>query len=174
MTIPVTTRAVKGSPLSTVEMDTNLTDLGRDATEVQQGNVQFATEAETEAQAIDDRAISPLNLPFGIEAYTGSLAKSLTTPEGYATLPGGLIVQWGQISADASSTTVTTAGTFPLVFPNSVLTVIAANGDDPGSFNTSSRTSSDVASWSVTGFNLQTYSAATRLNRQYIWIALGF
>ena len=133
MTIPVTTRAVKGSPLTTVEMDSNLDGLARDATEIQQGNVQFATEAQTEALTADDLAISPLNLPFGISEYADSLASSFTTPSGYFTLPNGIIVQWtsdrfGDILPGANFSM-----DFPIPFPNACLHCSVTPSDPSGS-----------------------------------------
>lgn len=62
MTISVTTRSGKGSPLTQSEMDTNLTNLARDATTTQQGNVRLATDAETTTGTSDTLAVTPASL----------------------------------------------------------------------------------------------------------------
>lgn len=92
MTIPVTTRSGKGSPLTTAEMDTNLTDLARDSTESQQGNIRIATAAEAEAGVLDDVAITPNNLGAVIDSF---FAPSTIASDGFITLNNELLVQWG-------------------------------------------------------------------------------
>ena len=59
MTIPVTTRSGKGSPLTPGEMDANLVNLARDSTQAQQGQSRFATPAEAAAVAVTDATLSP-------------------------------------------------------------------------------------------------------------------
>ena len=171
MTIPVTTRTVKGSPLTTTEMDTNLTDLGRDATEIQQGNVQFSTEAETEALTELTKAISPGNLGAGIEAFADSLASSFSTPDGYVTLPNGLIIQWGVKNCRYDLVQNNTPVVFPLAFPNTLLFVGPI--DIGGSVVTTSKnTSVTASSESVSGFSIATYSNNVFFN-DVGWIAIG-
>lgn len=58
MAISVTTRGGKGSPLTNSEMDTNLTNLGRQATELLSGNVQLATQAEVDAGTDTEKAVT--------------------------------------------------------------------------------------------------------------------
>lgn len=60
-------------------------------------------------------------------------AQSLTTP-GYARLPGGLIIQWGQINLGdiPGNGTVQGTATFPITFPNNILGLSADSLDSNG------------------------------------------
>lgn len=78
MTIPVTTRSVKGSALSFAEMDDNFNDLGRNATKTVQGNVEIATQAETDALTSEVLAISPSTVQGPIDTTIATLSLTLT------------------------------------------------------------------------------------------------
>lgn len=92
-------------------------------------------------------------------AALGGFTKSLTT-NGYAKLPGGLIIQWG--SADATTAGVTV--TFPLAWPHAML---AAGGMD----NTAASYSHAMGSVTTTQFTF--YTTAATLETSY-WIAVGW
>lgn len=78
------------------------------------GVVELATNAETLAGTDAAKAVTP--------AALASFTKSLGT-DGYARLPGGMILQWGRISLANNENTVGTL-TFPLAFPNACLQVV--------------------------------------------------
>ena len=120
MTITVQTRAIKGSPLTFNEMDTNFTSLGRDATQVQQGNVEIADQAETEALTDSDKAVCPEHLEAGVTAALANLAFDTSTI-GYVTLPNGIIIQWG---TDSSTSDTVEVFNLPVTYPNSNFAVI--------------------------------------------------
>jgi hypothetical protein len=98
MTIPITTRSGKGSPLTPAEMDTNLINLARDATQAVQGNVRIATDAETTPFAANNLAISPSSFPAaftqGFANYASSGGVNNAFP-GYFRFPNGPLVQYG-------------------------------------------------------------------------------
>ena len=69
------------------------------------GKTRYATTPEATAGTLTTAALTPSNL--------GPLTASFAS-NGFARLPGGLIVQWGQATTVAN----TVAVTFPLAFPN--------------------------------------------------------
>lgn len=92
------------------------------------------------------------------------LSKSLAV-NGYTTLPGGLIIQWG---TDFFSAATSKSITFPITFPNDVLLidVFDSSASTPGSvqyFGGEVDTTSQMTVWAPastsTGFN---------------WLALGY
>ena len=120
MTITVQTRAIKGSPLTFNEMDSNFTSLGRDGTQTQQGNVEVANQAETEALTDVSKAVCPEHLEAGVTAALANLAFD-TSAIGYVTLPNGVILQWG---TEGSTSDTTEVFNLPITFPNSNFIVI--------------------------------------------------
>ncbi|XEI31160.1 hypothetical protein NMD14_10040 [Aeromonas veronii] len=73
------------------------------------GLMKVATQAQTNAGAADDVAITPKKLRAGFAAsfsYSGYLA--------FPTWMGGLIIQWGSISVTTNSTAT---GSLPIAFP---------------------------------------------------------
>lgn len=117
MTISVTTRTGKGSPLTTSEMDTNLTNLARDASTTVQGNVRMATQAEADAGSLTNVAISPDTL-----ANSDFLPQGTPGTSGSVTFANGMILKWGVTAYSFSGTepgewsaglTVTFASAFP-------------------------------------------------------------
>lgn len=168
MAISVTTRTGKGSPLSTAEMDTNLTNLAVSATESAEGNIEIATQAETEALTDATKAVVPAYLGAGIDAYTDSLSNSFTA-NGYATLPGGLIIQWGThdcLGVNGQDTPSTL--NFPIAFPTACFSVVMTINDQAGRDGS--------AGIEVTSFN--TSSAAILAGADHgpncPWIAVGY
>ena len=107
MPIPVTTRSGKGSVLTQTEMDNNFTDLSRDASRSAVGNVRLATANENAAGTSTSVAMTP-------SAFTEGSQQVLST-EGKQVLPGGLILQWFEVS---STTDAAQSYTFPTAFPN--------------------------------------------------------
>ena len=78
------------------------------------------------------------------------------TNNGYQTLPGGIIMQWGSVVSGAEPGTVT----FPTPFPNNCFMVVATNNVDSNSITTA------VYNWNKTGF---TYDKTVSLT----WMAIG-
>ena len=129
MAIPVTTRSGKGSPLTQAEMDTNLTNLARSATELAEGNIEIATQDEVNTGTDLTKAIPPAYLQGGIETYIGTLSSSLTS-SGFYTFPGGLIIQWGRNSVGENNTLDVA---LPTTYPNAALQVYASSYTSGGS-----------------------------------------
>ena len=89
----------------------------------------------------------------------GQFAKSLTV-SGYQKLPGGLILQWGNIPVAPATPTYTT---FPISFPNACFSIIANN----------SQNNAQIANaWNPTlaGFWYQGYTGTLALN----WLSIGY
>ena len=81
------------------------------------GISRLATAAEADAGTLTDVAVTPASLGIATRNYANP---------GYARLPGGLIMQWGQTnSADMGSSGITLSATFPIAFPNAFLTAMA-------------------------------------------------
>lgn len=129
------------------------------ATETVRGTLEVATAAEAQGWASDLFAITPVKLDSAMKGANQLLATS-----GYQKLPGGLIIQWGNVSvtADANLTVV-----YPLAFPSAVLSVqITEVLNNLGSFNLV-RLMSDP---STTQFIVQNANAITE---KAYWMAIG-
>jgi hypothetical protein len=77
---------------------------------------RLASAAETDAGNLSDLAVTPAGLGISTRLFAAS---------GYQRLPGGLLLQWGQVTLPATG--VNTAGvsvTFPLSFPSACRTVL--------------------------------------------------
>lgn len=86
-------------------------DLSQDRTlTVASASAQEITEGE-----VDDKAITPLGL--------AQVAHATLEQEGHAVMPGGLIIQWGQLRGPYQQGTVYKG--FPVSFPNACLAVTA-------------------------------------------------
>lgn len=88
-----------------------------EATTTKAGVIEYATEQEVADMILNNKAISPANVfQFFNGSITPSLPASFTT-NGYSTLPGDLIIQWGQVNVPTGNTPFS----FPITFPNGVL-----------------------------------------------------
>lgn len=124
------------------------------------GVVELATNAETLAGTDAAKAVTP--------AALASFTKSLGT-NGYARLPGGMILQWGNVDATAANTGGTI--TFPLAFPGGCLMVMTTS---KGANNTSDLRA-NIGSWSAASFtyymqDVGGYTTATA----WCWFAIGY
>lgn len=96
----------------------------KQASETVLGMMKVATQAQTNAGAADDVAVTPKKMRAG---FALSLADS-----GYIAFPtwmGGLIIQWGAATYAGtvdSDGTATAAFTFPIAFPNATIEVISS------------------------------------------------
>lgn len=95
-------------------------------------------------------------------AFTGAGNQSLVSP-GYQKLPGGLLLQWGYVTATTAAVAQTV--TFPIAFPTACLVVLT---------QVDLRSGSGIAAgyFSVTGFTTTTFSTTYTVNRYYI--AIGY
>lgn len=173
MTIPITTRAGKGSALTPTEMDTNLTNLARDSSTTVQGNIRVAN--QTEANALSDAtlAISPNTFPGSVNSYFTLLAFlgsiSITNP-GYYSHPGGPLIQWGTLHIGDITGPVTSGSvTFPKLF-TTVFAIIPSIQDNtsPGSSIV------NVGTVSTSGFTAVCHEVISSVQDATVhWIAIG-
>jgi hypothetical protein len=121
----------------------------------QTGVVELATSAEVQTGTDTVRAVTPSGL--------ASFAKSFSS-QGYAKLPGGLIIQWGQVTATPNPGT---AVTFPIAFPTAALCI--AGSDYVSSVSSPLYTQ---AAYNVTasGFTM----LSTGSSEVAYWMALGY
>jgi hypothetical protein len=94
------------------------------ATETAQGTAKVATQATTNAGTDDTTIVTPKKLRAGFAISLGT--------NGYITFPtwlGGLIIQWGTISASTGW-----AWTYPIAFPTQCAGAYATNGDTGATF----------------------------------------
>lgn len=141
----------------------------RTATETRTGLVELATAAEAQAFAAD-KVIDGAKLAAALQGSNQLLAAS-----GYQKLPGGLILQWGSVSAGTGG--AGTAITFPVAYPSACRSV--ATGCDQstvgvievcGPYNITASGFTIVASSSPsTGGTWDTSTA-----RQCWWMAIGY
>ncbi|MDB4302067.1 hypothetical protein N9924_00725 [bacterium] len=118
------------------------------------GVIELATQAEVDAGTDSVRAVTPATLK------AVALGQSLTTT-GHATLPGGLIIQWGKVNIASNPTVVT----FSAPFPTAAFSVTCTGEDDVASPETLNVVSDSL---STTGFSANVTFAA-----DYFYIAVG-
>lgn len=175
MSIPITTRSGKGAPLTQTEMDTNLTNLARSATESQEGSIEIATQAEVDALADATKAIPPAYLSSAvlsvISSATGGLSQNLADPGSDESLTG-LQLRWGTTSSRTTEGSVTV--NFDSPFPTACFGVVATTITAAGNF---SFVGVRVDSGSVTtsGCSLQFQSTSSSLGASCtaFYIAIG-
>ena len=90
---------------------------------------------------------------------------------GHASLPGGLIIQWGSsgdgVTPDTSGTSAAVVWDFPIPFPNACLTIVATDhAGGAHSMGISPLSTSQAQAWGAVG---STYASTT-----FHWLAIGF
>lgn len=121
------------------------------ASTARKGLVQLATSAE--AQALTDalKALTPSTLAAALQGTNQSLAAN-----GYQKLPGGLILQWGSLSAVPSNGSA--VFTYPIAFPTmrvSASCLVNATADSSSTFEGVTVGVSDrFYNWSAAARNL--------------------
>ncbi|MCL9851200.1 gp53-like domain-containing protein [Ralstonia solanacearum P673] len=99
----------------------------------------------------------------------GQFVKSLAV-SGYQKLPGGLIIQWGQIGAINVNSSVTV--TFPIAFPTALASIALALDATSGSSGCPPAT---AVARSVTGFTYTTLPGTSFGSVSgHTWIAIGY
>jgi len=119
------------------------------ATEVLRGTLRIGTQAEVDAGALDNVAVTPKKLSAGVVFSISA--------NGYLFLPswiGGFGIQWGS----SASNTVT----FPLAFPSAVYGVLTQEQGNPAGTQ-----DNGVTDLSQTGFRF------TQGNNSFYWFAWG-
>lgn len=170
MAIPVTTRSGKGAPLTPAEMDTNLTNLARDATLVQQGNVELATTAEATAGTSETLAVTPAGLQAGLDALSSDLLSNIffsANQNGHIQFSddfGNILINWGQTGSivDGGSTTVTFSRPFV-----STYIIVSTPTNTTGAHDSSANITSTTNA-TITHFDNSAGQSST-VN----WIAIG-
>ncbi len=130
-----------------------------DASTTRKGQVQLATSAEAQALTNALNALTPATLAGALQGTNQSL-----TGNGYQRLPGGLIVQWGNIASVGGGAIVTV--TLPIAFPNAVL-----NGQATASGNSTTAASAWRDNLTTTQFTIRSDGAA---NSAIYWLAIGY
>ena len=107
------------------------------------------------------------NLNVGGTIAGGGFANSLAT-NGYQKLPGGMIMQWGTVTASGDSTTVT----FPIPFPTECFGVFPAQYTADGGSNVNVQADTYRGAGPKTTFNL--YAKGTERAQPIGWFAIGY
>lgn len=95
-----------------------------DASTTVKGKIEIATPAEAQSYSSSLLALTPATMFQALQGSNQSLAAN-----GYQRLPGGLLLQWGQVSVysngiDGGSSPVT----FPVAFPSNCVVTAVKNG----------------------------------------------
>lgn len=128
--------------------------------------LEVGTTFATSAQVLAGTSPSLLLSPAGLKAaFTG--AQTLGSSLGYQKFPGGLVLQWGNVTTNTSSDQVVT---FPISFPTACRAVTATYANSFGSapiiasFGNVTATSVAIASYTTGG---------SRASSTVYWIAVG-
>jgi hypothetical protein len=128
---------------------------GQAASPTDTGLIELATNIEVQAGADTSRAVTPAGL--------ASFAK-IHAANGYQTLPGGLIVQWGS-SLPLSSTEDTTIN-LSVAFPNNFFAVFLTQGYTAGSGSVGYAAGNPLN-------NSQFVARASLTSNAYVFFAIG-
>lgn len=137
----------------------------KQASEKVLGLMMVATQAQTNAGAADDVAVTPKKLRAGFAVSLGAT--------GYIAFPtwlSGFIIQWGSaICPSVPSVNTSKSITYPIAFPNAQLNVMAVARNSPaGYFVTASAEGNGT-----TSFSIISCSGISQPNLLIGWIAIG-
>ncbi len=127
------------------------------ATETATGVVELATVAEAQALADAVRALTPARLASAFQGANQALGGT-----GYQRLPGGIILQWGNLSVVTGGQVVS----YALAFPAICYSVVATAGGN----NAASNTTSHITAINTANFTLTNASGTTN---DWKWWAVG-
>jgi hypothetical protein len=131
------------------------------ASATRSGIIRLATSAEADAGTRNDLAVTPAALGIATRNYANP---------GYARLPGGLILQWGETnSIDVPPGGGTVTATFPIAFPNACLNLQGTERNT--GFSSHSITSSNFG-LSSCSFFLAEWAAVTQA-ASVAYLAIG-
>ena len=121
----------------------------------------ISSTAQALAQADNTTAISPLRLAEALQGANQSLSSN-----GYQKLPGGMIIQWGNV---ALLSTQTLAVSLPLTFPTAALVGVGTSNE--AGTSGAAQASVNVTAFSTTTITVNNTGAAAMTAR---WIAIGY
>jgi len=122
--------------------------------------IVVATQTEANAGTDDTLVITPLTLK------NLALGQSLAT-NGFATLPGGLILQWGTSGSIANNCNITV--TLPLTFPNNFLNLQATRNENTVTSGAEGAINATITSLSQLRLN----NSASGTANAVFWAAIG-
>lgn len=135
------------------------------ATTTARGTVELADATEARALTNAANALTPATLAAALTGANQSLSAS-----GYQRLPGGLILQWGEVTTSASGDV---SVTFPLAFPTACASVIGT-GTQPINASVFVAASQTTTGFAATCWYTSSSSGTLRGSGVYRWIALGY
>lgn len=138
------------------------------ASETVRGLVELADAAEARALASAVVALTPARLADAFKGANQSLAAN-----GYQRLPGGLIIQWGRVSALTTTTATAHLFNYPIQFPNKVF-IIA--GSRTGQLNTANTPTIDEVFLKENNSQVRIANvcSANNYSATYDYIAIGY
>lgn len=132
MTIPVTTRSGKGSPLTNSDMDVNLINLARNSSNTVQGNVRLSTQAEVDAGTSADTAVPPNALQTKLNNLGLTNIVLQDAQNGHFEF-GGILLNWGRFNitdlGDIASTSHRQSVVFSRPYPTTAPYVVLGGGN---------------------------------------------
>ena len=145
------------------------------------GNVGVGKPASTVAEGPSLDVSGSVNANGNLFCNGGKYSKATN---GYAALPGGLLLQWGTVSPSMSSTSpVNTTVTFPTPFSSAPYSVVATMSDPDVGYNSASGNNATLIGvnnansstpFTSTSFQLSLKSSGTYSNTIYVyWLAIG-
>lgn len=135
------------------------------ATSAARGTVALASSAEAQSLSDATKAITPATLA----AALGGANQSLST-SGYQRLPGGLVLQWGEVTCSAAGDV---SVTFPAAFGSSCFAVVGT-GTQPINAAVFVAASQSATGFTATCWYTSSSSGTLRGAGVFRWVALGF